>query len=61
LVLVAHLAGAANETTALGARLFFWARILQVVFHVAAVPWLRTAAFLMSWAGSLIIFWQIVT
>ena len=60
LVLVAHLAGAANETTALGARLFFWARLGQAVFHVAAVPWLRTVAFLASWVGSLIIFWQIV-
>ena len=60
LVLVAHLAGAANEATALGARLFFWARVGQAVFHVAAVPWLRTVTFLASWAGSLIIFWQIV-
>ena len=61
LILVAHLAGAANETTAFGARLFFWARILHALFHIAAVPWLRTVAFAASWAGSLIVFWQIVS
>lgn len=61
LVLVAHAVGAANEATQLGARLFFWARLAQVVVHVAGIPWLRTLAFAVGWVGNLTIFWQIVT
>lgn len=60
LVLVAHMTGAANEATALGARLFFWARVVQAAVHIAGVPWLRTIAFLVGWVGNLIIFWQIL-
>ncbi len=41
LVLVAHLTGSANETTMLGARLFFWARVVQAAVHIFGVPWLR--------------------
>jgi uncharacterized MAPEG superfamily protein len=47
--------------TALGAALFFWARIVQAVVHIAGVPWVRTLAFAVSWVGLLLIFLQIVT
>ena len=60
LVLVAHVSGSANETTALGAQLFFWARVVQAAVHIAGVPWLRTFAFLAGWVGNLLIFWQIL-
>lgn len=60
LVLVAHVSGSANETTALGAQLFFWARVVQAAVHIFGVPWLRTAAFLAGWVGNLLIFWQIL-
>ena len=60
LVLIAHAIGAVGELTALGARLFFWARLAQVAVHIAAIPWLRTLAVLVGWVGNLIIFWQIV-
>lgn len=60
LVLVAHLSGAAGEATALGARLFFWGRLVQAIVHIAGVPWLRTLAFVVAWVGNLIIFWQIL-
>lgn len=60
LVLVAHVTGSAGEATALGARLFFWARVVQTIVHIAGIPWLRTAAFIVGWFGNLIIFWQIV-
>ena len=56
LVLVSHLAGAANETTALGARLFLGSAPSGHL-HFTAVPWLHTAAFVASWVGNLIIFW----
>ena len=61
LVLVAHVSGAANELTALGARLFFWARVVQAGVHIAGIPGVRTLAFAVSVVANLIIFVQIVT
>ena len=61
LVLVAEFAGVAGELTALGARLFFWARVVQIVVHVLGIPWLRTLAFFAGWVGNLLIFWAIVS
>ncbi len=60
LVLVAQFAGAAGELTDLGARLFFWARVLQIAVHIAGIPWLRTLAFAVGWIGNLLIFWAIL-
>lgn len=60
LVLVAHVAGVANETTALGAAIFFWARIVHTVVFSLGIPWLRTVAFAVSWVGMAIIFIEII-
>lgn len=59
-VLVAHVAGKANETTALGATLFIWARLAYALIYVMGVPWLRTAAWAVSLAGILLIFSQLI-
>ena len=61
LVLVAHVSGAANDVTAIGAIMFFWARFGQALMHILAVPGLRTLMFFVSWLGMVIIFVQIVT
>jgi len=58
-VLVAHLAGKANEMTALGATLFFWARLAYALIYVVGVPWLRTAAWAVALAGIVLIFIQL--
>ena len=58
-VLVAHLAGRANETTALGATLFFWGRLAYALIYVAGIPWLRTAAWGVSVAGIVLVFSQL--
>lgn len=60
LVLVAHLSGTANEITALGARLFFWARVVHAGVYMAGIPWVRTLSFAAGWAGNLIILVQIL-
>jgi uncharacterized MAPEG superfamily protein len=60
LVLVAVMAGKTNDHTLLGAQLFFWARLAYAVIYVAGIPWLRTAAWLVSVVGLLLIFLQIV-
>ena len=61
LVIVAQMTGAANEMTALGARLFFWARLVQIIVHTAGIPWTRTPAFAIGWIGNLIILVQILS
>ncbi|MCG8593208.1 MAG: MAPEG family protein [Kiloniellales bacterium] len=60
LVLIAQVAGVASDLTALGAQLFFWARIAQATVHIAGIPWLRTLAFAAGWIGNLLIFWAIM-
>ncbi len=60
LVLVAHVARRANGTTALGAMIFFWARVAYAAIYVAGVPWLRTAVWGVSVVGLLMIFTQLI-
>ena len=60
LVLVAHVIGAANETTALGALIFFWARIVQGIVQILGIPWVRTLSFAVGWIGMLLIFFEIL-
>ena len=58
-VLVAHASGRANETTALGAALFFWGRVAYALIYVAGIAWLRTLAWLVSIAGIVLVFSQL--
>lgn len=60
LVLVAHVAGAANEATAMGALIFFWARVVHAVVFIAGIPWVRTLAFVAGIVGETIILLQIL-
>jgi len=59
LVLVAHVAGKANETTALGAAIFFWARVAHAGVYTAGIPGVRTAAFGAAIAGEIMILLQL--
>ena len=60
LVIVAHFAGISNEFTVLGAQLFFWGRLAYSFIYLAGIVWLRTAAFLISISGSILIFLHLV-
>jgi uncharacterized MAPEG superfamily protein len=60
LVLVAHAAGKANGTTALGSELFFWARLVYVPVFVIGIPWVRTGVWAVSVVGLVIIFIQLM-
>ncbi len=60
LVLVAQVAGIANETTALGAAIFFWARVVHTVVYTFGIPWLRTLSFAVSRIGMAIIVVEII-
>jgi len=59
LVLVAQVAGKTNATTALGAQLFFWARLAYAGIYIAGVPWLRTGAWVVSIIGLVMILVQL--
>ena len=59
LVLVAQAAGRLNEMTALGAHLFFWARLVYAVVYLAGIPWLRTAIWAVSMVGLALIVLQL--
>ena len=60
LVLAAQVAGRLNPTTALGAQLFFWGRVAYVVIYLAGWPWIRTAAWVVSVIGLVLIFFQLM-
>lgn len=60
LVLIAAAAGKANGTTALGAAIFFWARLAYAVIYVFGIPWLRTLAWFVSVIGMAMIAWVLL-
>jgi len=41
LVLTAQVAGVSNDNTALGASIFFYARLAHAVVYAAGLPWIR--------------------
>ena len=49
-VLVVHAAGASNSTSALGAQLFFGARVVHAIMYLGGVKVVRTLA----WVGGLL-------
>lgn len=59
LVLVAHVIGASNDITAMGATIFFWARVLYLIVYTAGIPWVRTIVFMAGWVGELMILTQL--
>ena len=59
LVLVAHVAGKANATTALGAQIVFWGRVAQAGVYIGGFPWARTGAYALSVVGMVLILLQL--
>jgi uncharacterized MAPEG superfamily protein len=59
LVVVAHLAGKANAMTALGATIFFAARLAHFVVYALGIPYLRTAVFTLGAVGEVLILIQL--
>jgi len=60
LVLVATATGRTNEMTALGAQIFFWARVAYGVVYLVGIPWLRTGIWTLSMLGIVLIFLQVI-
>lgn len=60
LVLVAVLAERTNDMTALGAAVFFWARLAYAPAYWLGVPWLRTLIWLAGFIATLIVLFQVL-
>ncbi|MDB5483793.1 MAG: inner rane protein [Caulobacteraceae bacterium] len=60
LVLTAQLAGRTGAMTALGAQLFFWARLAYAPIYILGIPWVRTALFAVSVVGLVLILVQLL-
>jgi uncharacterized MAPEG superfamily protein len=60
LVLVAVVSQKTNSMTLLGAQLFIWARLGYALVYLAGIPLLRTAVWLVSVIGLLLIFLQLI-
>ncbi|PKN54248.1 MAG: hypothetical protein CVU56_27515 [Deltaproteobacteria bacterium HGW-Deltaproteobacteria-14] len=54
-VLVVHITGHADDTSATGAVVFFAARVVHAIVYVAGVPGVRTLAWVVSVAGMFMI------
>ena len=59
LVLIAAVAGKANATTAMGAMIFFWARLVYALVYLIGVPWLRTVVWFVSVIGMVMVAWPL--
>jgi uncharacterized MAPEG superfamily protein len=60
LVLITAVSGKANATTAMGAMIFFWARLAYAVIYLIGIPWLRTLAWFVSVIGMVMIAWVLL-
>ena len=60
LVLVAHITGKTNATTALGAQLFFWGRLAYAPIYIIGIPVIRTLAWFVAIIGLVLIFLQLI-
>lgn len=58
-VLVVHVAGRANDASALGAVIFFAARVAHALVYIVGVPYLRTLVFAVGQGGMLHVFGQL--
>jgi uncharacterized MAPEG superfamily protein len=54
-VLIAHLAGRDNATTALGAQIYFWGRVIYVPLYAFGVRQVRSLVWLVSLAGLIMV------
>lgn len=59
LVLTAHVAGKANAMTALGATIFFLARVAHAVVYTAGITVVRTLVFFVGLVGEVLILIQL--
>ncbi len=60
LVLVVNAAGRANAQTALGATIFFWARLAHAILYISGIWQFRAIAYFAGVGGELLILLQLL-
>jgi len=60
LVIVAHLAGKANATTAFWTEAFFWLRLAHAIVYLLGIPYLRTLIFTLGYVAVIGIFLELL-
>ena len=60
LVLVAVITNKTNAATAMGALIFFWARLVYALIYLLGIAWLRTLAWVVSVIGMIMIALQLI-
>ncbi len=60
LVIIAHVTGKANATTAFWAMFFFWMRLAHAVVYLTAVPYVRTLVFTLGFVAVAGLFWEVI-
>ena len=58
-IFIAHAAEVSNDQTALGAILFFYARVAHAVVYAFGWPWIRPLCWLVSFVGLVMIVLQL--
>lgn len=61
MIVIVHIAGLANETTAFWAMIFFFARVAHAIVYWLGIPYVRTLAFLAGIVSILAIFLEIIS
>ena len=59
-VLVANAAGVSNESTVMGAAIFFYARVAHAIVYALGWPMIRPLFYFASLYGVVLIGWQVV-
>jgi uncharacterized MAPEG superfamily protein len=57
LVIIVQMSGLADESTAIAAAIYFWARLLHVFAYIFALRWLKTIAYLSGLFSQLWLVW----
>lgn len=59
-VVLAHITGAANDTTATAALVYLLARIVHYVVYALGIPYARTLSFTVGWVCTIVVVWQVL-
>jgi len=60
LVLIVHVTGKSNSTTAFWAASFFWLRLAHAVVYLLGIPYVRTIVFTLGFVATAGLFWEVV-
>lgn len=60
LAIVVHITESWTTTTALGAQLYFWGRVLYVPAYVSGIPFVRSIIWIVSVVGMLMLAWTLL-